>query len=108
MRKILLAYQLNGNIVGIDLLQWNSEDLNGNQPFKIILSGGTIPTGYVNISSIINWDLFGEICANDYMVVRFEIRELCKERGWDNLSDVEKDIAIKHYISDNPTMLSFI
>jgi hypothetical protein len=103
MKKYLLAYQINNKTVGIDIQQWNGEDLNGKEPFKIILSGETIPNNYVNISSILNWDQFGEISANDYMVVRFEIRDLCKNKGWENLNNFEKDIAIKHYITDNPT-----
>ena len=103
MKKYLLAYQISGQTVGIDLLQWNSEDLNGNQSFKIIRSGDTTPGGYIDISSITNWDKFGEICANDYMCVRFEIRDLCRVKGWTGLTNTEKDIAIKHYISDNPT-----
>jgi hypothetical protein len=103
MRKYLLGYTVNGQVIGIDTESWNSDDLHGNQPFKIISTGTTIPSGYVNISSIGNWDRFGEICANDYMVVRFEVRDLCKTKGWSNLTSYEKDIAIKHYISDNPT-----
>jgi hypothetical protein len=103
MRKYLLAYQINGQSVGVDLPSWNIADLNGNQPFKVISTGTTIPSGFVDIISIFNWDVFGEIPANDYMVVRFEIRDLCKAKGWTGLTNTEKDIAIKHYISDNPT-----
>lgn len=102
MRKYLLAYQINGQIVGIDLKQWNPIDLNGNPTFRIITTGSTIPSGYVNISSIVNWDSLGEISANDYMVVRFEIRDMCRDKGWTALSNMERDIAIKHFISDNP------
>lgn len=103
MKKFLLAYQLNGLSVGIDLPAWNSEDLKGNQPFKIIRSGDTVPSGYGNVSSIVNWDALGEIPANDYMCVRFEIRDLCRAKGWSNMTNAEKDVAIKHYVSDNPT-----
>jgi hypothetical protein len=103
MKKYLLAYQINGQSVGVDLSTWNSNDLNGNPPFKIILTGSTIPNGYANVSSIVNWDKFGEAAATDYMVVRFEIRTMCRDKGWANLTDAEKDLAIKHYISDNPT-----
>jgi hypothetical protein len=103
MEKYLLAYQINGQSVGVDLPSWNSADLNGNKPFKIINSGATIPAGYADISSIVNWDKLGENAANDYMVVRFEIRDLCRAKGWTGLTNTEKDLAIKHYISDNPT-----
>jgi hypothetical protein len=103
MRKQILAYQISGQTVGIDLNSWSDVDLNGNKPFKIIPSGTTIPNGYVDISSITNWDIFGELCANDYMCVRFEIRDLCRTKGWTGLTETEKYLAIKHYISDNPT-----
>jgi len=103
MRKQLLAYQINGQSVGVDISTWNTADLNGKQPFKIIKTGDTVSSGYVDISSIVNWDAFGENAANDYMVVRFEIRDLCRAKGWTGLTNTEKDLAIKHYISDNPT-----
>ena len=101
-RKILLSYLINGLAAGVDMSHWENS-LNGNQAFKIISSGDTIPDGYKDVSSILNWDLIGEIPANDYMVVRFEIRDLCRDKGWINLTNSEKDVAIKHYVNDNPT-----
>jgi hypothetical protein len=103
MEKQLLAYQISGQTVGIDTHSWNTDDLNGNPAFKIIISGTTIPNGYVDISSITNWDTYGESIANDYMCVRFTIRSLCRSKGWSNMTNSEKDLAIKHYISDDPT-----
>jgi hypothetical protein len=103
MEKLLLAYQISGQTVGIDIQSWNADDLNGNPAFKIIVSGTTITNGYVDISSIINWDTYGEGVANDYMCIRFTIRSLCRAKGWSNMTNEEKDIAIKHYVSDNPT-----
>jgi len=103
MEKQLLAYQISGQTVGVDIQSWNTDDLNGNLPFKIIISGMTMPNGYIDISSIINWDAYGEGVANDYMCIRFTIRSLCRTKGWSNMTDIEKDLAIKHYISDDPT-----
>jgi len=103
MEKQLLGYQISGQTVGIDIQSWNSDDLNGNPAFKIIISGSTIPNGYIDISSIVNWNSYGESVANDYMCVRFKIKSLCKNKGWSNMTNEEKDIAIKHYISDDPT-----
>jgi len=54
MKKYLLAYQINGQTIGVDLQQWNGDDLHGNLAMKIIRSGDTIPSGYVDISSITN------------------------------------------------------
>lgn len=56
MGKQLLGYQISGQTVGVDLDEWSSLDLNGNLPYLIIISGETIPNGYVDISTIVNWD----------------------------------------------------
>ena len=97
MKKYLLAYQISGQTVGIDIQSWNTNDLNGNQPFMLILSGQIIPIGYTDISSIINWNQFACSVANDYLVCKNAIKELIIEKGWSNLSNDEKDIAIKYY-----------
>jgi len=54
MNKILLAYQISGQTVGIDIQSWNNDDINGNQPFIVINSGDTIPNNYIDISTIEN------------------------------------------------------
>jgi hypothetical protein len=97
MKKYLLAYQIDGHTVGIDLSQWNPADLNGNQPFKIIESGTTIPSGYTDISSIVNWNAFGMGVANDYLVIKNAIRDLVSAVVWSGLTSVEKDISIQYY-----------
>lgn len=97
-KKKLLAYKINGNqIIGIDTDTWYNEDLNGNEPFKIILSGETMPSGYTDITSIQNWDKFGLNVANDYLVPKFEIRDITNLSGWTGLTNTEKDIVIKYY-----------
>lgn len=97
MKKFLLAYQISGQTVGIDLFSWVDSDLNGNEPFKIINSGDTIPDGFINISSIENWNKFGDGVANDYFVYKSEIKTLVGEIGWTGLTNNEKDLAIKYY-----------
>jgi hypothetical protein len=114
MRKKLLAYTINGRtytseteyydwekIIGIDINTWYDSDLNGNEAFKVILSGETSSSGYTDITSIQNWYDFGLNIANDYLVPKFEIRELVKEIGWSGLTNTEKDIAILTYSYDN-------
>ena len=101
-QKKLLAYQLSGETIGIDINSWNTKDLNGNNPFLIITSADTIPNNYVDITSIENWDKFGNDVANDYLVVKFEIRDIANNIGWSGLTNNEKDLAIKYYI--NPDM----
>lgn len=102
MDKKLLAYQISGQTVGIDLSSWRDDDLNGNDSFLIINSGDTTPDGYTDISSIENWDRFGNGVANDYLVTKFEIRDIANSVGWSGLTNNEKDLAIKYYI--NPDM----
>lgn len=73
--KQLLAYQINGQRVGIDITSWSVLDLNGNREFKVIESGDTIPNGYVDISSIINWSTFGQN-EESWYDVRLKIQNL--------------------------------
>ena len=96
-KKHLLAYQISGQTVGIDIDSWSDDDLNGNPAFKIILSGQTVPSGYTDIDSIVNWDKFGIQVANDYSVVKFEIKDIVNMVGWTGLTNTEKDLAIKYY-----------
>jgi hypothetical protein len=96
-KKHLLAYQISGQTVGIDIESWNDADLNGNPAFQIILSGQTMPVGYADIDEIVNWDKFGLQVANDYSVVKFEIKDIVTLKGWTGLTNTEKDLAIKYY-----------
>lgn len=96
-KKHLLAYQISGQTVGVDLDSWDDADLNGNPAFKIIISGQTVPSGYTDIDSIEHWDSFGIQVANDYSVVKFEIKDLVTTIGWTGLTNTEKDLAIKYY-----------
>ena len=101
--KHLLAYQISGQTVGIDITEWNNADLDGNPAFQIILSGQTIPDNYVDIDTIENWDKFGLQVANDYSVVKFEIKDIVAASGWTGITNAEKDLAIKYYAYPDPT-----
>lgn len=103
MKKQLLGYQISGQTVGIDIQTWNCDDLNNNEPFKIIKNGDTISNNYVDISSIENWDIFGDNVANDYSVVKFSIKDIVELLGWTSLTNTEKDLAIKYYSYPDPT-----
>lgn len=103
IKRYLLAYQISGQTVGVDLPQWHSEDLNGNQPFKMIYSGDTIPSGYTDISSIVNWDKFGSNVANDYFAYKCAVKTIVTEKGWTGLTNSEKDLAIKYYAYSDAT-----
>lgn len=115
MRK-LVAFQITGETyiegdilsawtktVGIDTLTFDNCDLDGCDPFKIIITGQSIPDRYVDISTIENWDMFAIDYANDYAVVRFAIQDIVNEKNWSGLTNTEKDIAIKYFSYQNPT-----
>jgi hypothetical protein len=54
---ILTTLQINGQTIGVDLMGWTDDCLSGNTPFVVLFnSGDTIPNGYIDISSIENWD----------------------------------------------------
>jgi len=101
--KHLLAYQISGQTVGIDLSGWNDADLNGNPAFKVICSGTTVPSGYTEIDTIENWNRFGLQVANDYSVVKFEIKDIVGILSWTGLTNTEKDLAIKYFAYPDPT-----
>lgn len=76
--KKLLVYEINEQKPYIDITTWNVADLNGNRPFKVIMSGDTIPSGYTDISSITNWGNYGQNELN-FFEVRSEIKTLLPE-----------------------------
>ena len=102
-QKHLLAFQIDGSTVGTELESWNDASLGGNEPFQLILATDPSLAGYVNIDTIENWDLFAYNIANDYSVVKFGIKEMVEETGWTNLTNTEKDLAIKYYAYLDPT-----
>ena len=82
----LNVYSLNG--VQIDSKEsWLDSDLSGNKPY---LAADTTPAGYVDISSIVNWDKYGAMTLKDYKVIRVEIATLAATTGWVNLTLEEK------------------
>jgi hypothetical protein len=103
MKKYLLAYQISGQTVGVDLTSWSNVNLNGNSAFIIINSGQTIPNNYVNISSITNWHLYGGIISNDYLVYKNCIKSIVEKIGWSGLTNVEKDLAIQYFAYPDAT-----
>jgi len=109
MKKELIAYQINGQTVGVDLTSWQVDDLNNNLPFSYIESGSTVPNNYVVINTIKNWDAYGYSFANDYSVVKFAIKDIVDILGWNSLSNEEKDLAIQYYsYPDNTTAAIYL
>ena len=91
----LLAYIINGQILGIDINSWKTEDLNGNKPF---IYSETVLDGYSDITSIENIDRLGLIDNKDYIYVKDRIREVADSKGgFNSCTTQEKYILIKYY-----------
>ena len=96
-KKHLIAYQISGQTIGVDIHTWETNDLNGNPPFRIIFYGDTTPSGYTDINTIENWANYAYGVANDYAVIKFSIKEIANELGWTGMTNPEKDLAITYY-----------
>ena len=72
----LLVYTIGGQKMGIDITVWNDIDLGGNDAFLAIEDNGSIPTDYVDISSILNWDNYGGEAGLNEGQIRQEIKKL--------------------------------
>ena len=107
MTSRLFGYDISGNTIGVDIDTWYTTDLNGNDPFKVVIrTGDTAPSGYTDITSIENWNDHGFNVANDYGVARFAIKNIVLEGVWSGFTETEKDIAIKHHCA--PTSMDAI
>jgi hypothetical protein len=82
-------------VVGRDLSDWDSTDLNECAPF--VLSSASTLDNYADISSIEMWDAFGEQVLIDYQQRQKAIKLCFYEKGWDNCSSIEKDLVLKYY-----------
>ena len=86
----LLAAVVNGQTLGVEKLTWDTFEFSG-APFIVIEDFETIPTGRTDISSIITWGSFGEVCNMNYVQVRNELQKLIPN-DVESLTIQEKDI----------------
>ncbi len=89
----LLAFKINNKPI-TNIVNWSVSQLNGNQPF--LVSDTTIQD-YDDVSSIINWDKYGNK-LKDFIFVRNEIKLLYDLTDYDNLSYDEKIIVSKYFL----------
>ena len=104
--KNLLAYQISGQTIGIDINQWKVSDLNGNTPFKWIYTGDTIPNGYIDISSLLNWGIYGESVLN-YNNTRIQMRALLPD-SLTGLTQAELDVVQNYSLDDYCLIYDYI
>ena len=91
MRKYIHGYIVSGETLYTDIKSWSDADLSGNKP--MIISFNDSESGYENISTIENWDLYGsqfEKCK--------QIKYIFDETNWESLSIEEKKIVAKHFL----------
>jgi len=93
----LCAYVIEGESI-TDISVYGYHDLNGNEEFLI---SDTVPEGYTDISSIVNWSKYSKLVKKDYKTIRKEIYiSMLTAGGWANLSTEEKEICSKYFIVD--------
>jgi len=81
-------------IVGIDVTQWERNDLNSNEPFKYET---TVSAGYSDISSSENFD-------KDYHSAGLSYKEMRNElitsfiAGWGTLSTIDQKAMVRNFV----------
>jgi len=88
----LYAYILNGKPL-TDYVSWSYGDVYG----PAFLIGNTSPSGYSDVSSIINWSNYGGK-LKDYNYLRDRIKELTDSIGFNNLTTEEKIISANYFV----------
>lgn len=83
----LLAYKIDGKVVNRDIFNWNSSQLNGNQPWII---SDTDVDGYEDITSIQNWDNLSIVLNKDYSFIRQRIKDILDVSNIDKNGDIVK------------------
>lgn len=86
----LLAYTLNNQKYGIDILTYDPIELNGNSIFITIKDDENIPENYTDISSIENWN---NLYSSNNYIKHHEIINLSNAIGYENLTNNEKNIV---------------
>src|SRR5579859_6865184 len=71
----LLAYKLNGEIIGVEKTLWHDYEFSGIT-FSACTDTTLIPSNYVDISSIRNWGKFGEETGLNFVTIRNEIKKI--------------------------------
>jgi len=93
----LIAYKVGGQPIGTVVTSWSGTDLSGNLPFII---EDTVTSGYEDISSIENWDSFGELATDDCSIIRDEIKIFYDATTFNSLTSNEKEVVSRWFIAD--------
>ncbi len=69
-------------------------------PYIVAVDTASLPTNYIDISSIENWDEFGEETTLNTSQVRIEIKILVDAKTFATLDPAEKIVASKWFVVD--------
>lgn len=94
----LLAYILNGEILGVEKTSWHGDEFSG-VVFSACTDNTVVPNDYSDISSLKNWGKFGEECGLTYVQVRNVIRPFIPSDK-SSLSQDEIDILVNYNLYD--------
>lgn len=75
----IIAYTISGQTIGIDILTWDNQMLNENPAFIAINDNEIIPSNYIDISSVENWDNFGGLTTLSSTEIKTEILKLISD-----------------------------
>jgi hypothetical protein len=100
--SLLLAYLINGQPCGVVVKSWSESDLNGNPAFAF---ADSVTAGYQDISSMENWDEFGDNTGADFNYIRNILAVYVSTitggnwANWDNLTTSQKQLACKYVVA---------
>lgn len=69
----LLAYKLNGQILGVDKTSWEASEFRGIT-FSACTDNVVIPLDYADISGLVNWGKFGQDAGLSYVELRTQLQ----------------------------------
>jgi hypothetical protein len=70
----LLAYIMNGEILGVDKTSWHDFEFSG-VTFSACTDTTIVPSDYADISSLFHWGKFGDDCGLNFVQIRNEIKK---------------------------------
>jgi len=95
----LHAFGQSGATIGVDINPWDENILSGNPAF--IISNNDNCSGYTNISTIINYDIFGKLANLSHKEIKDEIKNLWSQnKVWSAHTVGDQKILAKHFIVD--------
>lgn len=86
-----------------------SDDSSGNNSYNkyIFVTGDSMDPNYIDITSCYNWDNIG-LEYFDYVFVRDQIKMFVSAMTFNNLSEIDKEVALTYCASDMTTLITYL